>query len=412
MDGAAMAGKDSALLGKTGAEPRAGDQEEGLILAVETSCDETAAAVVEGGTRIRSNIVSSQIAIHRRFGGVVPEVASRGHVEQITAVMAAALEDAGVHPQDLAAVAVTYGPGLVGALLVGLMAAKTFAWVHGLPLIGVHHIVGHLFAHRLAGGPEPPWLALVVSGGHTELIYIPNDHTFEVLGRTRDDAAGEAFDKTARALGLPYPGGPQIDALASSGDPERYPLPRSWLEEESLDFSFSGLKTAVLNLLNDARQRGDGVRPEDVAASFQAAVVEVLVEKTVRAVRRYPGVPVVVAGGVAANSALRRVMDRRAEEEGFLWSAPPLALCTDNAAMIAAAAWPRLSRGWFHGMDLNARANLGLEAWAAGTGWRRSRRMIRRMGGVATESLGSRSGHGGIRMGQRSVEAPVASMAG
>ncbi|MDI3257732.1 MAG: tRNA (adenosine(37)-N6)-threonylcarbamoyltransferase complex transferase subunit TsaD [Kyrpidia sp.] len=339
-----------------------------LILAVETSCDETAAAVVEDGTRVRSNIVSSQIPVHRRFGGVVPEVASRRHVEQITAVMAAALEDAAVRPDDLSAVAVTYGPGLAGALLVGLMAAKTFAWVYRLPLIGVHHIAGHVFAHRLAGGPDPPWVALVVSGGHTELIYVRDVNTFEILGRTRDDAAGEAFDKVARALGLPYPGGPQIDALASDGDPERFAFPRSFLEGDSLDFSFSGLKTAVLNLLGESRSRREPIRVEDVAASFQAAVVDVLVEKTARAARRHPGVPVVVAGGVAANRGLRRAIGRRAEEDGFSWSAPPGEFCTDNAAMIAAAAAPRVGRGWVHGLDLNAEAGLDLEDWAAGHG--------------------------------------------
>ncbi|MBX6395700.1 MAG: tRNA (adenosine(37)-N6)-threonylcarbamoyltransferase complex transferase subunit TsaD [Alicyclobacillaceae bacterium] len=338
-----------------------------LILAVETSCDETAAAVVEGGVRVLSNVVSSQVSVHRRFGGVVPEVASRRHVEQVTAVMAAALEEAGVGPGDLSAVAVTYGPGLVGALLVGLMAAKTFAWAHRLPLIGVHHIAGHLFAHRLAGGPEPPWLALIVSGGHTELVYVPDPYTFEILGKTRDDAAGEAFDKIARAIGLPYPGGPQIDALAASGDPEAFAFPRTLLED-SLDFSFSGLKTAVLNALNGCRQQNETVRPEDVSASFQAAVVDVLVEKTVRAVRRYPGVPVIVAGGVAANRGLRQALDRRAREEGFTWLAPPLDLCTDNAAMIAAAAQLRWQRGWIHGLDLNAVANLQLTEWAEGHG--------------------------------------------
>lgn len=342
--------------------------EPALILAVETSCDETSAAVVADGVQILSNVVSSQVDLHRRFGGVVPEVASRRHVEQITAVMAAALEEAGAGPEDLSAVAVTHGPGLVGALLVGLMAAKTYAWIHRLPLIGVHHIAGHLFAHRLVGGPEPPWLALVVSGGHTELIYVPDPYTFEVLGRTRDDAAGEAFDKIARAIGLPYPGGPHIDALAAEGDPEAFAFPRSRLEEGSLDFSFSGLKTAVLNTLEAGRRRGEAVRPEDVAASFQAAVVEVLVEKTVQAARRYPGVPVIVAGGVAANRGLREALNRRAREEGFTWLAPPLSLCTDNAAMIAAAAYPRLLRGWTHGLDLNAVANLRLADWSADRG--------------------------------------------
>jgi N6-L-threonylcarbamoyladenine synthase len=333
------------------------------ILGIETSCDETSAAVIRDGREILSNVVSSQIEIHKRFGGVVPEVASRRHVENVNGVVDEALKQAGVTFDDLSAVAVTYGPGLVGALLVGVAWAKALAWAKGLPLIGVQHIAGHIYANFLAGGMEPPLVALVVSGGHTEIVYMPAHGVFEFLGRTRDDAAGEAYDKVARAMGLDYPGGPQIDRLAQEGNPEAYPFPRAWIDDDSMDFSFSGLKSAVLNALHNAEQRGETVNKADVAASFQAAVVDVLVEKTVRAVKKTGVDHVVVAGGVAANRGLRARLSQRAQEEGFQAMFPPLDLCSDNAAMIAAAAFPMYEQGRFHDLDLNAVASLSLTKW-------------------------------------------------
>lgn len=335
-----------------------------LILGIESSCDETSASVIRDGREILSNVISSQIEIHRRFGGVVPEVASRRHVENVNGVVDEALKQAGVGLDDLSAVAVTYGPGLVGALLVGVSWGKALAWAKGLPLIGVQHIAGHIYANFLSGGKEPPLLALVVSGGHTELVYMPEHGKFEFLGRTRDDAAGEAYDKVARAMGLDYPGGPQIDRLAQEGNPEAYAFPRAWIDDDSMDFSFSGLKSAVLNALHNAEQRGETVEVADVAASFQAAVVEVLVEKTVRAVNKTGVKNVVVAGGVAANKGLRARLTARAAEAGFSVHFPSLDLCTDNAAMIAAAAFPMYDAGEFHDLDLNAVASLSLTQWA------------------------------------------------
>jgi N6-L-threonylcarbamoyladenine synthase len=337
-----------------------------LILAVETSCDETSAAVVREGREILSNVIASQAAIHKRFGGVVPEVASRRHVEHVTQVIGEALEQAGVGLKDLSAIAVTYGPGLVGALLVGIAAAKALAYACSLPLIGVQHIAGHIYANVLAEGVKPPLLALVVSGGHTEIVYMESHERFTFLGRTRDDAVGEAYDKVARAMGLPYPGGPILDRLAKEGDPHAIEFPRAWLEEGSFDFSFSGLKSAVLNALHNAQQRGEVLRKEDVAAAFQASVLDVLVEKTVAAVKRTGVKRVVVAGGVAANQGLRQRLQERAREEGFHVTFPPLALCTDNAAMIAAAAYPLYQRGEFHGLELNAVANVNITEWIQG----------------------------------------------
>lgn len=337
-----------------------------LILGIETSCDETSAAVIREGREVLSNIISSQVEIHQKFGGVVPEVASRRHVENVTPVIEEALDKAGVELEDLSAVAVTYGPGLVGALLVGVAAGKAIAYARSIPLIGVHHIAGHIYANFLAGGIEPPLVALVVSGGHTELVYMPAHGKFEFLGRTRDDAAGEAYDKVARSMGLSYPGGPIIDQLAHEGNPETIPFPRAWLEEGSLDFSFSGLKSAVINALHNAEQRGETLDTADVAASFQAAVLDVLVEKTVLAVRKSGVGNVVVAGGVAANRGLRTKLQERAAKEGFTVMFPPLSLCTDNAAMIAAAAYPFYKKGWFHNLDLNAYASLPLTKWEAG----------------------------------------------
>jgi N6-L-threonylcarbamoyladenine synthase len=333
------------------------------ILGIESSCDETSASVIRNGREILSNVVSSQIEIHKRFGGVVPEVASRRHVENVNGVVDEAMKQAGVTFDELSAVAVTYGPGLVGALLVGVAWAKALAWAKGLPLIGVQHIAGHIYANFLAGGMEPPLIALVVSGGHTELVHMPAHGVFEFLGRTRDDAAGEAYDKVARAMGLEYPGGPQIDRLAQEGNPEAYAFPRAWIDDESMDFSFSGLKSAVLNALHNAEQRGEEVSKANVAASFQAAVVDVLVEKTVRSVKQTGVDNVVVAGGVAANRGLRARLTQRAAEAGFKVTFPPFDLCSDNAAMIAAAAFPMYERGRFHDLDLNAVASLSLTKW-------------------------------------------------
>ncbi|GEK60240.1 tRNA (adenosine(37)-N6)-threonylcarbamoyltransferase complex transferase subunit TsaD [Marinococcus halophilus] len=329
------------------------------ILAVETSCDETAAAVIRNGTEILSNVVLSQMKSHKRFGGVVPEVASRHHAESITQVMEQALEEADSTFSDLSAVAVTEGPGLVGALLVGVNAAKATAYAKGLPLIGVHHIAGHIQATRLEAEWEYPALALVVSGGHTELVLIREEGQYELLGQTRDDAVGEAYDKVARTLGLPYPGGPELDKLAKTGDPS-VPLPVAWLEEGSYDFSFSGLKSAVMNTLHNARQRGEEWAPEDVAASFQQSVITVLTEKTARAAAACEAKQVMVVGGVAANSGLRAAMKEKFEESGVKLQIPPLHLCTDNAAMIGAAAYINWKKGNFSSMDLNGVPGLPL----------------------------------------------------
>lgn len=337
-----------------------------LILGIESSCDETAAAVVRNGREVLSNVIASQIEIHRKFGGVVPEVASRRHVENVTLVVREALDQAGVELDRLSAVAVTCGPGLIGALLVGVTAAKAIAFAKSIPLIGVHHIAGHIYANFLAGGMEPPLLALVVSGGHTELVYMPEHGKFEFLGRTRDDAAGEAYDKVARSMGLTYPGGPVIDRLAYEGNSDKIVFPRAWLEEGSMDFSFSGLKSAVVNTLHNAEQRGEKLDTADVAAAFQAAVLDVLVEKTVVAVRKTGVSNVAVAGGVAANRGLREQLQARAKREGFTVTFPPVALCSDNAAMIAAAAYPLYENGLFHNLDLNGYASLLLTKWQEG----------------------------------------------
>lgn len=329
------------------------------VLGIESSCDETAAAVVADGRHILSNVVASQMALHQPFGGVVPEVASRRHVEQVSLVVEQALQQAQVDRKDLSAVAVTAGPGLVGALLVGVAAAKALALAWDLPLVAVHHIAGHIYANRLVGEMTFPLLALVVSGGHTELILMREHGHYDVIGQTRDDAAGEAYDKVARFLGLPYPGGAELDRLAQEGRP-LVPLPRTWLEPDSYDFSFSGLKTAVIQAVTRAEQAGRPWRLEDVAASFQAAVVEVLVEKTVRAAQTLGVRQVLLAGGVAANQGLRRTLQERCQELGIPLVVPPLSLCTDNAAMIAAAADILYERGVFAEMDLNAVADLAL----------------------------------------------------
>lgn len=330
-----------------------------LILAIETSCDETAAAVIEGGRIIRSNVVASQIESHKRFGGVVPEIASRHHVEQITLVIEEAIEQAGIQKEELDAIAVTQGPGLIGALLVGVNAAKALAFSIGKPLIGVHHIAGHIYANRLEQEFEFPLLALVVSGGHTELVLMKEHGSFEVIGETRDDAAGEAYDKVARTLQLPYPGGPRIDKLAAEGK-QSIDFPRAWLEPESYDFSFSGLKSAVINTLHNAKQKGQTLEPADVAASFQASVVDVLVGKTIRAAEAFGAKQVIVAGGVAANRGLRASLEEVFADKQADLLIPPLALCTDNAAMIGAAASILYQQEKFADLSMNAKASMPL----------------------------------------------------
>ncbi|MGC4378794.1 tRNA (adenosine(37)-N6)-threonylcarbamoyltransferase complex transferase subunit TsaD [Fictibacillus sp. Mic-4] len=332
-----------------------------LILAIETSCDETAVAIVKGGTEILSNVVASQIESHKRFGGVVPEVASRHHVEQITIVLEEALEQAGVTIEEITAVAVTEGPGLVGALLIGVNAAKALAFAHNLPLVPVHHIAGHIYANRLVKEMEFPLLSLVVSGGHTELIYMKEHGSYEVIGETRDDAAGEAYDKVARTINLPYPGGPHIDRLAEVGE-ATIDLPRAWLEPDSYDFSFSGLKSAVINTVHNASQRGQEIRPEDLAASFQASVIEVLVEKTARAAKEYGVKQVLLSGGVAANKGLRKALEERFKDANCELVIPPLFLCTDNAAMIAAAGYIEYKKGKRAELTLNGVPGLDIEA--------------------------------------------------
>lgn len=332
------------------------------ILGIETSCDETAAAIVKDGTTIVSNVVASQIDSHKRFGGVVPEVASRHHVEQITLVIEEALREAGLTPKQLDAVAVTEGPGLVGALLIGIQAAKAFAFAHQLPLIGIHHIAGHIYANALEHPMEFPMLSLVISGGHTELIVMQQDGHFEKIGETRDDAAGEAYDKVARVLSLPYPGGPHIDRLAEQSD-GAVEFPRVWLEEGSYDFSFSGLKSAVINYQHNLQQKGQEINPSHVAAGFQQSVVEVVVEKTRRAAEEYGVKQVIAAGGVAANRGLRTTLEATFEKQGIPFYVPSLPLCTDNAAMIAAAGYSKFIAGERSDYAMNGRPGMPLVSW-------------------------------------------------
>ncbi|MFC4714049.1 tRNA (adenosine(37)-N6)-threonylcarbamoyltransferase complex transferase subunit TsaD [Planococcus dechangensis] len=336
--------------------------EDKYVLGIETSCDETAASVVKNGTEIISNVVASQIESHKRFGGVVPEIASRHHVEQITIVIEEALQQANLTADKLSAVAVTEGPGLVGALLVGVNAAKAFAFAHSLPLVGVHHIAGHIYANRLEQEMEFPLLALVISGGHTELIVMQEHGDFTVIGETRDDAAGEAYDKVARTLNLPYPGGPHIDRLAQDST-TAVDFPRVWLEEGSYDFSFSGLKSSVLNYMHNLKQRGESPMPEAVAAGFQNSVVEVVTEKTVRAAKEFGVKQVIAAGGVAANKGLRKSLTEAFEKEGLPFYIPPLPLCTDNAAMIAAAGTVMYEKGLTGNMAMNGRPGMPLSSW-------------------------------------------------
>ncbi len=326
-----------------------------LILAIESSCDETAAAVVKNGREVLSNVISSQIDLHTIYGGVVPEIASRKHIENINPVIREALSNANVTLKDIDAIAVTYGPGLVGALLVGVSEAKAISFATGIPLIGVHHIEGHISANYIENKDlEPPFVCLVVSGGHSHLVKVLDYGEYEILGRTRDDAAGEAFDKVARAIGLGYPGGPKIDKVAKSGNPDAISFPRAKVVGSEYDFSFSGLKSAVLNYLNSCEMKGEQIVVEDVAASFQKAVVDVLTEHSVRAVRESGMKKFALAGGVASNSALRESVAKAMESEGVSFYKPSPILCTDNAAMIGAAGYYEFIKGQRSGYDLNA----------------------------------------------------------
>ncbi|MCD8083108.1 MAG: tRNA (adenosine(37)-N6)-threonylcarbamoyltransferase complex transferase subunit TsaD [Clostridiales bacterium] len=338
-----------------------GEDRDVFILAIESSCDETAASVVRNGREVLSNVISSQIALHTQFGGVVPEIASRKHIEKINQVITQALEDAGMTLDEITAIGVTYGPGLVGALLVGVAEAKAIAYAAKKPLVGVHHIEGHIAANYIENPDlEPPFVCLVVSGGHTHLVIVKDYGVFEIIGRTRDDAAGEAFDKVARAVGLGYPGGPKVDLAARDGNPHAMEFPRAKVVGSPYDFSFSGLKSAVLNDINKAKMTGREIPVADLAASFQNAVVEALVSRAVSAAKEYGYDRLAIAGGVASNSALRREMKQACEKEGIRFYYPSPVFCTDNAAMIGAAAYYEYIRGTRHGWDLNAVPNLKL----------------------------------------------------
>lgn len=337
------------------------NREDVLILAIETSCDETAASVVKNGREVLSNIIYTQIALHTKYGGVVPEIASRKHIEKINQVIEGALEEAGVALRDITAIAVTYGPGLVGALLVGVSEAKAISFATGIPLIGVHHISGHISANYIEYRElEPPFVCLVASGGHSHLVVVRDYGEYEIIGRTRDDAAGEAFDKVARAIGLGYPGGPKIDKLSKEGNPDAVPFPRAKVGENEYDFSFSGLKSAVLNYLNSCQMKGEEINQADVAASFQKAVIDVLVEHSLHAAKEYGFDKFAVAGGVASNTSLREAFEKECAERGITFYHPSPVYCTDNAAMIGAAGYYEYVKGVRHGYDLNAVPNLKL----------------------------------------------------
>lgn len=330
-----------------------------LILGIETSCDETAAAVVKNGREVLSNVISSQIELHKLYGGVVPEIASRKHIEKINQVIEEALDTAGVTLQEIDVIGVTYGPGLVGALLVGVAEAKAISFATGKPLVGVHHIEGHVSANYIEHKDlEPPFLCLIVSGGHTHIVLVKEYGVYEIIGYTHDDAAGEAFDKVARAIGLGYPGGPKIDKLAKEGRKDAIPFPRAHIEGSPYDFSFSGLKSAVLNYINSCEMKNEEVNRADVAASFQEAVIDVLVSRTVTAAKDYGMKKVAIAGGVAANSSLREAMDKACRDNGISLYYPSPIYCTDNAVMIASAAYYEYIKGTRSGLDLNAVPNL------------------------------------------------------
>ena len=333
-----------------------------LILGIESSCDETAAAVVKNGREVLSNVINTQIDLHKKYGGVVPEIASRKHIENIDAVVEEALVKAGVTIDNIDAVAVTYGPGLVGALLVGVSFAKGYSYAAHKPLVPVHHIKGHIMANFIAHKElEPPFVCLVASGGHSHIVLVEDYTEFKILGRTRDDAAGEAFDKIARVIGLGYPGGPKVDKLAKEGNPEAVKFPRVRIDKDSLDFSFSGVKTAVINYLHKQEQLGIEVNKADIAASFQAAVTDVLVEHTIEAAEKYNINTIAIAGGVAANSELREKMTREAGKKNISVLVPPPVLCTDNAAMIACAGYYSYLKGITAEQDLNAVPYLSIE---------------------------------------------------
>lgn len=333
-----------------------------IILSIETSCDETAASVIKNGNEIMSNEVVTQMMTHKKFGGVVPEVASRQHVEVMTQVIDEALSNANMTMDDIDAIAVTEGPGLIGALLVGVASAKALAFSHQKPLIPVHHIAGHIYANHLVKPLQFPLIALIVSGGHTELIYMKNHLDFEIIGETRDDAVGEAYDKVARTIGLSYPGGPEVDRLAQIGK-DTLNFPRVWLEKDSYDFSFSGLKSAVINTLHNKKQKNEEIVKEDVATSFQNSVVEVLVGKTMSAVKEYNVEHLIVAGGVAANKGLRSALEKESNKLGIELSVPPLNLCTDNAAMIGSVAHFLYENNRFSDMKLNGKSSLDIETF-------------------------------------------------
>lgn len=336
-------------------------KEDILILGIESSCDETAASVVKNGREVLSNVISSQIALHTLYGGVVPEIASRKHIEKINQVIEEALREADVTLKDITAIAVTYGPGLVGALLVGVSEAKAISFATGIPLIGIHHIEGHISANYIENKElEPPFICLVASGGHSHLVVVKEYGVYEIIGRTRDDAAGEAFDKVARVIGLGYPGGPKIDKLSREGNPDAIRFPRPRLEDNEYDFSFSGLKSAVLNYVNGCRMKGEPVCEADVAASFQKAVIEVLVERSLHAVREYHYDKFAIAGGVASNSSLRSAFTLECEKQGVKLYYPSPVFCTDNAAMIGVAGYYEYCMGVRSGYDLNAVPNLKL----------------------------------------------------
>ncbi len=332
-----------------------------IVMSFESSCDETSVAIIEDGKKILSNIVATQIKSHQRFGGVVPEVASRHHIEEVTICIDDAMREANVTYDDIDAIAVTYGPGLVGALLIGVTAAKTVAWAHNIPLIPVNHIAGHILASRYVTKIEYPALALVVSGGHTELVLMPEEGEFKIIGETRDDAAGEAYDKVGRVLGINYPAGPKVDQMAAQGK-DTFDFPRAMEKEDNFDFSFSGLKSAFLNTTHHADQIHEELNKDDLAASFQSAVVDVLVDKTKKALQEYPVKQLILAGGVAANHGLREALGKAIDDvDGTELVKVPLKLCGDNAAMIGAAGYVLAKKNVFAGVDLNADPSLDFD---------------------------------------------------